>query len=64
MIGAYVGFTMMLTAMSQIGVLPIWVVLLGAMIGAGIWALLWNSSPFVRSDAASCTLRRSSPPLR
>ncbi len=40
MIGAYVGFTLVLTAMSQIGVLPIWVVLLGAMIGAGIMGII------------------------
>src|SRR5262245_26228192 len=36
MIGSYVGLTMVLTAMSQVGVLPVWVVLIGAMIGAGI----------------------------
>jgi branched-chain amino acid transport system permease protein len=36
MIGSYVGLTLVLTAMSQFGVLPIWVVLIGAMIGAGI----------------------------
>src|SRR3989449_2754797 len=36
MVGSYVGLTLVLTAMSQFGVLPIWVVLLGAMIGAGM----------------------------
>jgi len=36
MIGSYVGLTLVLTAMSQFGVLPIWVVLIGAMIGAGL----------------------------
>src|SRR5215471_19447534 len=36
MIGSYVGLTLVLTAMSQFGVLPIWVVLVGAMIGAGV----------------------------
>src|SRR5262245_62990100 len=36
MIGSYVGLTLVLVAMSQIGVLPVWVVLLAAMIGAGL----------------------------
>ena len=36
MIGSYIGLTLVLTAMSQFGVLPIWVVLVGAMIGAGV----------------------------
>jgi len=36
MIGSYVGLTLVLTAMSQVGVLPVWVVLIAAMIGAGI----------------------------
>jgi branched-chain amino acid transport system permease protein len=36
MIGSYIGLTLVLTAMSQFGILPIWMVLLGAMIGAGI----------------------------
>src|SRR6266498_2744156 len=36
MIGSYIGLTLVLTAMSQVGVLPIWVVLIAAMIGAGI----------------------------
>jgi len=40
MIGAYVGFTLVLTAVSQVGILPIWVVLLGAMIGAGIMGII------------------------
>src|SRR5262249_28025074 len=36
MIGSSIGLTLVLTAMSQFGVLPIWVVLVGAMIGAGL----------------------------
>jgi branched-chain amino acid transport system permease protein len=36
MVGSYIGLTLVLTAMSQLGVLPIWVVLIGAMIGAGL----------------------------
>ena len=36
MIGSYIGLTLVLTAMSQVGVLPVWVVLVVAMIGAGI----------------------------
>jgi branched-chain amino acid transport system permease protein len=40
MIGSYIGFTLVVTAMSQFGVLPIWVVLLGAMIGAGIVGII------------------------
>src|SRR5437667_11798520 len=36
MVGSYVGLTLVLTAMSQFGVPHIWVVLLGAMIGAGM----------------------------
>jgi len=36
MIGSYVGLTLVLTAMTQLGVLPVWVVLLAAMLGAGI----------------------------
>jgi branched-chain amino acid transport system permease protein len=36
MIGSYIGLTLVLIAMSQIGVLPVWVVLIVAMIGAGI----------------------------
>src|SRR5256712_5215844 len=36
MIGSYIGLTLVLTAMSQVGVLPVWVVLIVAMIGAGI----------------------------
>src|SRR2546422_11639569 len=35
MIGSYVGLTLVLIAMSQVGVLPLWVVLIAAMIGAG-----------------------------
>src|SRR2546426_4616047 len=35
MIGSYVGLTLVLIAMSQVGVLPLWLVLIGAMIGAG-----------------------------
>src|SRR5262249_19952046 len=40
MIGSYVGLTLVLVAMSQIGVLPVWVVMLSAMIGAGIVGIL------------------------
>src|ERR671932_402992 len=40
MIGSYIGLTLVLTAMSQVGILPIWVVLLGAMIGAGIVGII------------------------
>src|SRR3989475_3363858 len=36
MIGSYVGLTLVLIAMSQVGVLPLWLVLIAAMIGAGI----------------------------
>src|SRR5262245_63669855 len=36
MIGSYVGLTLVLIAMSQVGVLPLWVVLGAAMIGAGV----------------------------
>jgi len=36
MIGSYVGLTLVLISMSQFGVLPVWVVLIAAMIGAGI----------------------------
>src|SRR2546425_2271844 len=36
MMGSYIGLTLVLTAMSQVGVLPIWVVLIAAMIGAGL----------------------------
>src|SRR5438093_13264103 len=36
MIGSYIGLTLVLTAMSQVGVLPVWVVLIVAMLGAGI----------------------------
>ena len=36
MIGSYVGLTLVFIAMSQVGVLPVWVVLIAAMIGAGI----------------------------
>src|SRR5262249_10263402 len=36
MIGSYVGLTLVLVSMSQVGVLPIWVVLIGAVMGAGI----------------------------
>src|SRR5499426_941015 len=40
MIGSYVGLTLVLTAMSQVGVLPIWVVLIAAMLGAGIVGII------------------------
>src|SRR5918912_1202714 len=40
MIGSYIGLTLVLTAMSQVGVLPIWVVLGAAMIGAGIVGII------------------------
>src|SRR5262245_43255127 len=36
LIGSSVGLTLVLIAMSQVGVMPLWVVLLAAMIGAGI----------------------------
>src|SRR2546426_7510071 len=36
MIGSYVGLTLVLIAMSQVGVLPLWLVLIVAMIGAGL----------------------------
>jgi len=36
MIGSYIGLTLVTVALSQFGVLPIWMVLIGAMIGAGI----------------------------
>src|SRR5256712_6551351 len=36
MIGSYVGLTLVLVAMSQVGVLPLWLVLIVAMIGAGV----------------------------
>ena len=36
MIGSDVGLTLVLTAMSQFAVLPIWMVLIGAMLGAGL----------------------------
>jgi branched-chain amino acid transport system permease protein len=36
MIGSYVGLTLVLIAMSQVGVLPLWIVLVAAMIGAGV----------------------------
>src|SRR5438132_12511435 len=36
MIGSYVGLTLVLIAMSQVGVLPLWLVLIGAMIGDGL----------------------------
>jgi branched-chain amino acid transport system permease protein len=36
MIGSYVGLTLVLIAMSQVGVLPLWLVLIAAMIGAGL----------------------------
>src|SRR5438034_11214874 len=36
MIGSYVGLTLVLIAMSQVGVLPLLLVLIGAMIGAGL----------------------------
>src|SRR5204862_3802799 len=36
MIGSYVGLTLVIVAMSQVGVLPLWVVLIAAMIGAGV----------------------------
>jgi len=36
MIGSYVGLTLVLIAMSQVGVLPLWLVLIVAMIGAGV----------------------------
>src|SRR2546425_10918550 len=35
MIGSYVGLTLVLIAMSQVGVLPLWLLLIVAMIGAG-----------------------------
>src|SRR2546430_3177060 len=34
--GSYVGLTLVLIAMSQVGVLPLWLVLIVAMIGAGV----------------------------
>src|SRR5262249_15618495 len=40
MMGSYVGLTLVLTAMSQVGVLPIWVVLIAAMVGAGIVGII------------------------
>jgi branched-chain amino acid transport system permease protein len=36
MIGAYIGLTLVTVAVSQFGILPIWIVLIGAMVGAGI----------------------------
>src|SRR6266851_658486 len=36
MIGSYVGLTLVIIAMSQVGVLPLWLVLIVAMIGAGV----------------------------
>src|SRR3989442_1019480 len=36
MIGSYIGLTLVLIAMSQVGVLPLWLVLIVAMIGAGV----------------------------
>src|SRR2546428_11653013 len=35
MIGSYIGLTLVLIAMSQVGVLPLWLGLIVAMIGAG-----------------------------
>src|SRR3989442_13329062 len=36
MIGSYGGLTLRIVALSQVGVLPLWVVLIAAMIGAGV----------------------------
>src|SRR5215467_15220005 len=36
MIGSYIGLTLVLIATSQLGVLPLWVVLIVAMLGAGV----------------------------
>src|SRR3989442_84523 len=36
MIGWYIGLALVLPAMSQVGVLPVWVVLIVAMLGAGV----------------------------
>src|SRR5262252_6748409 len=40
MIGSYVGLTLVIIAMSQVGVLPLWLVLIAAMIGAGIVGII------------------------
>jgi branched-chain amino acid transport system permease protein len=40
MIGSYVGLTLVIIAMSQVGVLPLWLVLLVAMLGAGIVGII------------------------
>ena len=40
MIGSYIGLTLVTVALSQFGVLPIWMVLIGAMIGAGIVGII------------------------
>jgi len=40
MIGSYIGLTLVLIAMSQLGVLPLWAVLLVAMIGTGIVGII------------------------
>src|SRR5215472_11278900 len=36
MIGSYVGLTLVIIAMSQVGVLPLWLVLIVVMLGAGL----------------------------
>ena len=40
MIGSYVGLTLVIIAMSQVGVLPLWLVLIVAMLGAGIVGII------------------------
>jgi len=49
MIGSYIGLTLVLTAMSQVGVLPIWVVLVVAMLGAAVFGLSGCDKPKERT---------------
>src|SRR5207245_8050883 len=56
MIGSYVGLTVVLIAMSQVGVLPLWLFLIVAMMGAGDVGIVIELVVF-------CPLRRRPLPI-
>ena len=58
MIGSHIGLTLVLTAMSQVGVLPVWVVLIAAMIVASIVGIVVELIAFRPLGRKSCISRR------
>src|SRR5262249_49032462 len=63
MIGSYVGLTLVLVAMSQIGVLPVWVGLIAAMIGAGLVGIVVELVAFRPLRRRQLPITPLSPPI-